>query len=71
MNKKLFERLLESVEQHEEIRRGKRAPSRVFQVDATGIKEIRVATGLSQRKSLRDSSGPLPRAYGARRRLGD
>jgi putative transcriptional regulator len=58
MNEKLFEELLESVEQHEEIRRGERAPSRVFQVDATGVKEIRAATGLSQRKSLRDSSGP-------------
>jgi len=45
MNKKLFKRLVESVEQHEEIRRGKRAPSRVFQVDATGVKKIRAATG--------------------------
>lgn len=50
MNKKLFQRLVESMEQHEEIRRGARAPSREFHVDPTGIKEIRAATGLSQPK---------------------
>jgi hypothetical protein len=34
MDKKLFERLVESMQQHEDIRRGVRAPSREFFVDA-------------------------------------
>ena len=50
MNKKLFERLSESMRQHEEIRRGKRAPSREFHVDADKVREIRAITGLSQTK---------------------
>lgn len=47
MDKKLFERLVESMQQHEEIRRGERAPSREFFVDADKVKEIRAMTGLS------------------------
>ena len=38
MNKKLFSELVESMTQMNEIVRGKRAPSRKFQVDATAIK---------------------------------
>ena len=53
MDKKLFERLVESTQQHEEIRRGERAPSREFFVDAEKVKEIRAMTGLSQTKFAR------------------
>ena len=53
MDKKLFERLVESIQQHEEIRRGERAPSREFFVDAEKGKEIRAVTGLSQSKFAR------------------
>lgn len=48
MDKKLFERLVESMKQHGEISRGKRAPSRKFQVDSSTVREIRLATKLSQ-----------------------
>ena len=53
MEKKLFEDLVESMRQHEEIRRGERAPSREFHFDATRVKEIRTITGLSQPKFAR------------------
>jgi putative transcriptional regulator len=53
MNKKLFERLVESMQQHGEIARGERAPSREFYVDAARVKEIRAVTGLSQPKFAR------------------
>jgi len=48
MNKQLFARLTESMQQMNEIARGERAPSREFIVDAVGVKKIRQATGLSQ-----------------------
>lgn len=47
---RLFEELMESVQQMDEIVRGERQPSREFTVDAMQIKEIRKATGLSQSK---------------------
>jgi putative transcriptional regulator len=50
MDKNLFGRLVESMAQMNEIDRGERAPSREFHVDALKIKEIRLATGLSQAK---------------------
>lgn len=53
MEKKLFEELVESMRQHEEIRRGERAPSREFHFNATRVKEIRAITGLSQPKFAR------------------
>jgi putative transcriptional regulator len=43
-----FDELLESVQQMDEIHRGKRAPSREFHVDPAAIKAIRESTGLSQ-----------------------
>lgn len=43
-----FDELLESVQQMDDIVKGERAPSREFQVDATQVKEIREATGLTQ-----------------------
>jgi len=51
MNKRLFEKLVESMEQHNEIVRGERAPSREFNIDAIAVKEIRAITQLSQPKS--------------------
>lgn len=53
MDKALFAQLVESMEQMGEIRRGERAPSREFHVDALGIRDIRKATGLSQPKFAR------------------
>ena len=50
MSKKFFERLLESVEQADEIVRGERPPSRVFYVDSEQVREIRAMTQLSQPK---------------------
>ena len=48
MQKKLFSRLVESMQQMDEIVRGERTPSREFFVDASKVKEIRALTGLSQ-----------------------
>lgn len=48
MDSKLFEDLMQSVEQMDDIVRGERKPSREFYVDAAQIKSIREATGLSQ-----------------------
>ena len=48
MEKKLFNRLVESLIQMDEIVSGERSPSREFFVDALKVKEIRRATGLSQ-----------------------
>ena len=50
MDKRLFKRLVESMQQMDEIVRGARAPSREFHVDAERVKEIRAMTGLSQPK---------------------
>ena len=48
MDKALFERLMKSMEEMNDIVDGTRAPSRVFEVDALKIKEIRHTSGLSQ-----------------------
>lgn len=48
MDKKLFDRLVESVNQMDEIVRGEREPSRLFHVDALQVKNIRQASGLPQ-----------------------
>ncbi len=53
MNKRLFEKLVESMEQHNEIARGERAPSREFHLDAMTVKEIRAITQLSQSRFAR------------------
>jgi len=50
---KLFEDLLESVTQMDEILRGERTPCREFRVDALRVREIRLATGLSQARFAR------------------
>ena len=53
MSKKFFEKLLESVEQADEIVRGARAPGRMFRVDSAQVREIREITQLSQQKFAR------------------
>lgn len=53
MDSKLFDRLVESMQQMDEIVKGERAPSREFHVHAVQVKEIRKATGLSQTKFAR------------------
>ena len=40
-------------QQHDQIARGARAPSRKFQIDAIAVKEIRAITHLSQPKFAR------------------
>ncbi len=50
MDNKLFDRLVESMTQMNEIIDGERAPSREFVVDALHVKEIRKKTGLTQTK---------------------
>ncbi len=48
MEKELFNRLLQGMQEMDEIHRGVCEPSRVFYVDALKVKEIRQSTGLSQ-----------------------
>lgn len=48
MDKKLFSRLTESMQQMNEIISGECAPSRETMVEAVKVKRIRQATGLSQ-----------------------
>ncbi|MGA3799393.1 NadS family protein [Pseudomonas fluorescens] len=48
MNKNLFDRLVNSMTEMDEIDRGERKPSREFQIDAVQVKAIREATGLTQ-----------------------
>lgn len=50
MDKQLFKRLQESMEQMNEIVSGERTPSREFVVSAIQVKEIRKKTGLTQAK---------------------
>lgn len=50
MKKKLFGRLVESLNQMNEITRGERAPSREFNIDAARIKALRKQTKLSRAK---------------------
>jgi DNA-binding transcriptional regulator YiaG len=48
MDKVLFERLTQSMKEMNEIADGAREPSRIFEIDALRIKEIRQSSGLSQ-----------------------
>ncbi len=50
MKKALFNQLLESVQQADEIVRGEREPSREIFLDAAKVKEVRAITKLSQAK---------------------
>ncbi len=59
MDNKLFDRLVESMKQMDEIERGERLPSREFQVDALKVKMIRKATGLSQARFAKAINVPV------------
>ena len=48
MDEKLFADLYESVKQMDQIRKGRRKPSRVRRVEEAEVKSIREKTGLSQ-----------------------
>ena len=48
MDEKLFADLYESVKQMDQIRKGRRKPSRVRRVEDADVKSIREKTGLSQ-----------------------
>lgn len=50
MNKVLFDELLESVHQMDEIQKGERAPSRKHLVPSMQIRDIRKKSGLPQKK---------------------
>lgn len=50
MKDNLFNELMVSVDEMDEIVRGERAPSREFHVDAIKVKAVRQLTGLSQAK---------------------
>jgi len=50
MDNNLFDRLVESMTQMNEILDGERVPSREFIVDPMQVKDIRKATGLTQDK---------------------
>lgn len=60
MEEKLFSRLVESIEQMNEIVDGERSPSREFVVNAVKVKAIRHKTGLSQAKFSKLISVKLP-----------
>ncbi len=47
MDTKLFDRLVESMTQMNEIIDGERAPSREYVIDSVHVKEIRKTTGLT------------------------
>ena len=48
MDKELFKDLVQSVEEARSIVRGKKKPSRAFEVKTPDVKMIRERTGLSQ-----------------------
>jgi putative transcriptional regulator len=50
VQKKLFERLVLSMRQMDEVGAGRRKPSRRFEVEPASIKALRAQTGLSQAK---------------------
>lgn len=50
MDKKLFEKLIESASQAAEITRGERNSSRTFEMTSDIVREIRESTNLSQEK---------------------
>lgn len=50
MDSKLFDKLVESMTQMNEIIDGERSPSREFVIDAMHVKEVRKKTGLTQAK---------------------
>ncbi|MGC5699456.1 helix-turn-helix domain-containing protein [Pseudomonas sp. NFXW11] len=59
MEKNLFNRLVESMTQMDEIQRGERSPSREFHIDALKVKMIRQASGLSQARFAKAIDVPV------------
>lgn len=59
MDKNLFDRLVNSMTEMDEIARGERKPSREFRVDAIHVKAIREATGLTQEKFAKRIDVPV------------
>lgn len=53
MDEKLFEELMQSASEAAEIAHAGREPSRVFEVSAEFVREIRESTGLSQERFAR------------------
>jgi putative transcriptional regulator len=53
MDPKMFNELVESMQQMDEIVRGEREPSRTFVVEPVKVREIRDTTGLSQERFAR------------------
>lgn len=53
MDEKLFSELIQSASEAVEIARAERKPSRVFEVSADFVREIRESTGLSQERFAR------------------
>jgi putative transcriptional regulator len=50
MDKKLFAKLVDSMQEMNDIDTGKRKPSRMFEVHADSVKDLRKRLGLSQPK---------------------
>jgi putative transcriptional regulator len=59
MENKLFDELLESVTQMDEITRGERQPAREFHLNPVKVKDIRKATGLSQARFAKAIDVPV------------
>jgi len=59
MDKQLFDRLVDSMTEMDQIDRGERKPSREFHVSAMQVKSIREATGLTQEKFAQRIDVPI------------
>lgn len=53
MDKKMFDELLKSVQEMDQIAKGKKKPSRAFSADEPQVQRIRERTGLSQTQFAR------------------
>jgi putative transcriptional regulator len=59
MDKELFDDLVKSMEQMNEIIAGEREPSRIFEVKPSRVQAIRKATGLTQEKFAQTINIPV------------
>lgn len=66
MDKRLFERLVQSMQQHEEIRRGARAPLQVYldEADLKGLEAFAKARGWTKSQTIRAAIRALTRQPG-------
>ena len=53
MDKKLYNELLESIEEAGQIKKGKKKPARITRFDSVDIRRLREQLGVSQRKFAR------------------